>query len=102
MNRDSVMFAIEGIDNTHPRFVARENLITLFAAMAQADLANSHVHLLDTMAAEAGINILDPEYYISLSTKELMDLLEIHMRAVNALRALLSLRHPDELVEAHM
>lgn len=94
--RNSIMFRIDGVDGTQPRFVARADLINTFAEMAQEDLRFAQRQLgIDTFS-------FDRLQYVRMNAAGLLKLLEQHMRAVNALQALLSLRHPDELVEAHM
>ena len=98
MNRDSIKFTIEGIDGTKPQYVARKDLVEVFASMAESDLIMTHAELYKALPN----SIDDLNYYTDMPAKELIDLLESHMRAVNALRALLSLRQPDELVEAHL
>jgi hypothetical protein len=95
MQRESIMFALEGVDGQRPRFVARNELIQIFAGMAQSDLVTVHGDLLTRLA-----NPIDYEHFIKAPVKDLLELLELHTRAVNALQALMATRHPDELVEA--
>ena len=97
MNKGSVMFAIQGIDKVNPRMVAREDLINIFAGMAQSDLLVAHTELMEMFTVT-----IDKDHYTSMDAGGLLRLLEIHTRAANALQALLALRDPDELVEAHM
>jgi hypothetical protein len=95
--KTSIMLHIEGVDGSTPRLVARAELIEIFAGMAQSDLVMAHTHLLDLIARPIAIH-----EYIDMEARGLLELLEQHTRAVNALQALLAFRHPDELVEAHM
>jgi hypothetical protein len=91
------MFKIEGVDGAEPRMVARDGLIEIFASLAQRDLVMVDTALVTKLAVNyAG------DHYISMEAGGLLDLLELHTRAVNALQTLMALRHPDELVEAHM
>lgn len=94
--RTSVMFQIEGVDGSRPRLVARADLIDRFAEMAQSDLRQAH--------SELGIDAysIDSPHFTRMEAGGLIELLEQHTRAVNALQALLAFRHPDELVEAHL
>lgn len=94
MQRGSVMFSIAGVDNAQPRFVARRDLIQIFSGMGNADLCAAHIELLSIVKAD--------DQYTDMEAGDLTRLLEIHTRAVNALQALLALRDPDELVEAHL
>jgi hypothetical protein len=96
VQRNSVTLQIEGVDGTRPRLVARHELIAQFGLMAQSDLRQAHSDLgIDTFSTDA-------LKFVRMEAGGLMDLLEQHTRAVNALQALLALRHPDELVEAHI
>jgi hypothetical protein len=96
MQRNSVMLQIEGVDGTRPRLVARADMIDTFAEMAQSDLRRAHSDLhIDTFST-------DRLEYVRMEARGLLELLEQHTRAVNALQALLAFRHPDELVEAHV
>ena len=98
MNRDSIKFTLDGIDGTKPQYVARKDLVEVFASMAESDLIMTHADLYKTLPH----SIDNFNYYTDMPAKQVIELLEQHMRAVNALRALLSLRDPDELVEAHL
>jgi hypothetical protein len=90
--RSSLMLTIDGVDGAAPRLVARDGLITTLAVMALSDLNMAHDAL--------GIN--QRRLHIDMEAGELLELLEQHTRAVNALQALLATREPDELVEAHL
>ena len=97
MQRDSIMFTLSGVDGAQPRLVARSELINIFAGMAQSDLLVAHTELMELFT-----NPIDNSHYIEMDAGGLLRLLEIHTRAVQALQALMALRDPDELVEAHM
>ena len=97
--RDSIVFALAGVDGAVPRLVARADLIQIFAGMAQHDLLQAHSQLLH---AGVGLRIESNTHYMDMEARELINLLELHTRAANALQALLALCDPDELVEAHM
>lgn len=92
--KTSVMFKIEGVDGAEPRMVARGDLINVFAQMAESDLRMAHGDLLLEATSDGA--------YSDKSAGDLIRLLEIHTRAVNALHALIALRHTDELVEMFM
>lgn len=97
--RSSVMLRLEGVDGAEPRLVARPDLMRIFAGMAQHDLLQAHSGLLHH---GIGLRIDSNTHYMDMEAGDLIRLLELHTRAANALQALLALRHPDELVEAHM
>jgi hypothetical protein len=97
VQRDSVMFRIEGVDGAEPRLVARPELIEIFAGMAQSDLLIAHRDLMEIFTEP-----IENGHYTTMDAGDLLKLLEIHTRAVNALQGLMALREPDELVEAHM
>jgi len=96
MKRSSIMLTIDGVDGSTPRLVAREDLIDTLHEMALVDL--DHVH------SQLGIDpaVLGRLHATQYHAGGLLELLEQHTRAVNALQALLALRDPDELVEAHL
>lgn len=96
MQKTSVMIQIEGVDGARPRMVAREDLIQTLHEMALVDL--DHVH------SQLGIDpaVLGRLHASQYHARGLIELLELHTRAVNALQAMLALCEPDELVEAHL
>jgi hypothetical protein len=106
VQRESITFKLAGVDGAEPRLVARTELVQIFAGMCQSDLLMAHSALLDVLSEPVDPTIVflpvANDHYTSMEAGDLLHLLEVHTRAVNALQGLLALREPDELVEAHI